>query len=132
MAGGFYGIIQKLKGAQKYFIGKDSAWTWNIFQVDEDEGSSSQDEAKPAATLAGENRQISGSPSGVPHPSFFPLQGTSYLQRLRVIARTKSMAWQNKKDTVLYSYFKLGGSLLCVESSDMLARVKRRLLFLAA
>jgi hypothetical protein len=42
------------------------------FQVDEDEGSSSQDEAKPARVSAGENRQISGSPSGVPHPSFFP------------------------------------------------------------
>jgi hypothetical protein len=40
--------MQKLKGAEKYFTGKDSAWTWIVFQVDEDEGSSSQDEAKPA------------------------------------------------------------------------------------
>jgi hypothetical protein len=89
--------MQKLKGAHKYFTGKDSAWTWIVFQVDEDEGSSSQDEAKPAKGSAGENRQISGSPSGVPHPSFFPLQGIPCLQRLRVIVRTKNMGWQQYK-----------------------------------
>jgi hypothetical protein len=77
----------------------------HFFQVDEDEGSSSQDEAKPARVSAGENRQISGSPSGVPHPSFFPLQGTPCLQRLRVIARTKNMDRQTKRINHVYPQF---------------------------
>ena len=39
-----------------------------LFQDDEDKGSPSQDGVNPGEVMPGENRQISGSPSGAPSP----------------------------------------------------------------
>ena len=46
---------------------------WQI-QDDEDMGSPSQDGVNPGEIMPGENRQISGSPSGVPSPVYLSLQ----------------------------------------------------------
>lgn len=43
-----------------------------------------------------ENRRISGSPPGMPHPVFFPSQANSCYNAARETGRTKGMKWLEK------------------------------------
>jgi hypothetical protein len=60
-----------------FFDGKDSAWS-RLWRDDEEKGSPPRGGVNPAAGCislnqqTGENRKISGSPSGAPSPVFFP------------------------------------------------------------
>ena len=72
-------------------------------KVDEDEGSPLRNGANPSPLPLsqwergrgeGENRTISGSPSGAPHPSFFPSKDNFANNIARVIARSIGREWQ--------------------------------------
>ena len=62
-------------------------------QDDEDMGSPSQDGVNPGEGMPGENRQISGSPSGVPSPVYLSLRKQTLQQH-----RTSNCADKAAKD----------------------------------
>jgi hypothetical protein len=61
--------------------------------VDEDKGSPSQDGANPGEVQPGENRTISGSPSGAPSPVHLSLRKSTLQQ-----GRAGNRAGKNAKD----------------------------------